>query len=87
MGKRTLQVGRFEVGDGSRAYPPPPLFLYVLILRDFKSNVFGCADSTGVIGRFLGSADSTGFSFDFGLGGGVCGWEVRDGVGNFSHRW
>jgi hypothetical protein len=29
------------------------------------------ADSKGVIGGFLGSADSTGVSFDFGLGEGT----------------
>jgi hypothetical protein len=30
----------------------------VRILKDFKSNEFGSADSKGVIGEFCGNADS-----------------------------
>jgi len=35
-------------------------YLEVRILKDFKSNEFGSADSKGVTGVFFGSADSTG---------------------------
>jgi hypothetical protein len=48
---------------------------------------FLSADSKGVTGGFLGSADSVGFSFDFWVGRGVCRCEVRNGVRNFSHWW
>jgi hypothetical protein len=50
----------------------------VRILKDFKSCVFGSADSEGVTGEFLGSADSKGFTWILeldrnvdGLGGSV----------------
>ena len=41
--------------------PSPHLFSQVRILKNFKSFVFGSADSTGVTGVFCGSADSKGF--------------------------
>ena len=40
--------------------PPPGVFAEVFILKDFKSNDFGSADSKGVICCFFGSAHSTG---------------------------
>ena len=41
---------------------PPPIFLEVRILKDFKFSKFGSADSTGVTGRFCASADSKEFN-------------------------
>jgi hypothetical protein len=42
--------------------PPPPLFSDLRIIKDFKSFVFGSADSEGVTGVFFGSADCKGVS-------------------------
>ena len=40
--------------------PPPGVFAEVFILKDFKSNDSGSADSKGVRARNRGSADSKG---------------------------
>jgi hypothetical protein len=40
--------------------PSPRLFLELRILKDFKANVFGSADSKAVTRLFRGSADSKG---------------------------
>ncbi len=53
---------RREDGEVNHNRPPPPCFLDLLILKTFKSNEFGSADSKGVTGANRGSAHSKGVS-------------------------
>jgi hypothetical protein len=62
------QFGR--LGKRLGGVPPSPFSCKCSFCGTFSLMFLG-ADSKGVIGGFLGSADSTGVSFDFGLGGGT----------------